>query len=151
MNVAVKTTLRFVGLFWWYILMPIAVAPFLFHEDLFHSLWHNKSLLFFIVAAFLNAIMDSIESEYIRITIFDRLPEKFWSKRVSCDHAKMIFRYRADAWHICKSLSGICIALTVVFYKPMFGLGLDVALLIGCWIHTFNGFYSHLFKTKDNG
>lgn len=148
MDKSSRDTLIFVFKIWWYLLMPIIIAPFIFGEDLFNSLWHNKSLLFIITASFFNAIMDCIENEHVKLTIFNRLPDVFWSKRVSWDKSKKIFGYKFDAWHISKTLFLFNFFMVALFYRPMIGICSDFVLMGFLWIHCFNGFYSNLFLIK---
>lgn len=132
----------------WYVGAPIAFPIFFMNMDLFQFLIAYPWVGLFALAAFFNAIMDSVENEHILSTRFAALPGKFWSKLVSWNTAKKLFGYKFDAWHLSKSAMVICIAFSLLLYKQLFGFWIDF-LLIGClWNHTFNGFYSNLFVKK---
>lgn len=140
-------------LFWylkvvWYFGAPAALSLIFLDLPLFNALWEYKFILFFAMAAFFNAIMDSIENEHILSTIFSRLNENFWSKRDSWDKAIEIFGYKIDAWHLAKSAMVICIAFSLLFYEPVLGFWKDLLIFGFVWNHTFNGFYTRLFSTK---
>ena len=69
------------------------------------------SLVFFILAAVFNAIMDKLENENFYTSVFKNLNEKFWYKRESWKYAKKIFGYKIDGWHLAKSAMIICLCL----------------------------------------
>jgi hypothetical protein len=76
------------------------------------------SYIFILVAAVFCALMDIVENENFFESIFKNKNQNFWYKRVSWNHAKKIFGYKFDAWHISKSLMIICFASAIIFYKP---------------------------------
>ena len=134
--------------FWYfvfYVIAPMIAAWYMFNDLLFNAFAVHPTLIFITLAAILNAVMDSIENEHISITVFNGLNPLFWSKRVSWNNAKKILNWKLDAWHICKSVAGVCLILAIVFYKPMFGFGWDFVMFLYWWVHVFNGCYSHLF------
>lgn len=91
-------------------------------------------------------MMDSLYKVHIGETIF---PFK-WNKEDTSAVAKRIFGWKADAWHIAKSLMIISLAFGAVFYKPIFGRVFDVVLFGAAWIFPFTLFYEKIFKIKTN-
>ena len=96
------------------------------------------------LAAGLNAVMDRVENENFSSSIFRSLNPKWWYKRESDDHVKLVMGYRPDCWHISKSLMIICWAFALAFPPPhpwwvVVG-GCGVA-----WNLTFNVCYNKLF------
>lgn len=103
------------------------------------------SSLFIILAAICNACMDRMENENFYTSVFKNFNEKFWYKRESWKYAYKIFGWKADFWHIAKSLMIICLCLAIVFYTPVFGW-MDFVLFGLLWNLTFNIFYNRIFK-----
>ena len=99
------------------------------------------SIGFIILAAFFNAIMDVAENENANSSILKNLNPKFWHKRVSWQHAKRVFGYKFDAWHIAKTLMIVSLILAVYFYEPLFGL-YDILFMGIAWNVSFNSYYS---------
>lgn len=98
-------------------------------------------MLWLLLAAFFNALMDSFESEHFFDTIFRKWNQKFWYKRESWKWAKKVWGYKIDAWHLSKSCMVICIAAAVS--RNFFEF-----LVIGlAWNASFNFFY-HVFGRK---
>ncbi len=110
------------------------------------------SHIFIHLAAMANALMDSVEHEGIVNTIFNKLNPKFWSKRISCDHAIVIFKYKLDAWHIAKTLMVLFLctgfSLVVKYEISLFPPWLNVILLGGNWILSFNLYYNKIFRKR---
>jgi hypothetical protein len=105
------------------------------------------SLVLWCIAALLNGVMDSLEEGHFHRSIFRNLNPKFWYKYESWKHAKMIFGYRLDAWHICKSLMIICLAAAVAPSVIIFpNYWLNLASLGVIWNLIFNAFYNHILK-----
>lgn len=68
-----------------------------------------------ILAAIFNAAMDRTENIVaFNRSIFNHLDKKFWCKEISWQYAMKIFGWKADAWHICKSLMIISLILAVI-------------------------------------
>lgn len=104
-------------------------------------------LLLFGIAALLNAIMDTLEEGKFTNSIFKKLDPKFWYKYESWKHAKMIFGYRLDAWHICKSLMIMCLAGATAHGMTIFpNYWLNFIALGVVWNIIFNVFYNHILK-----
>jgi hypothetical protein len=57
-----------------------------------------------IIAAVLNAVMDILENENFHSSRFVKWNEDFWYKRESWKHARKIFGWKFDGWHVAKSL-----------------------------------------------
>jgi hypothetical protein len=102
-------------------------------------------LIFVFIAAVLNALMDRVENENFSSSVFKNLNQKFWYKRESWKHAKKVFGWKFDAWHVAKSLMIISLAFGIVLYRPILGI-LDVLIIGAIWIGTFNIFYNRIFK-----
>lgn len=104
------------------------------------------------LAAFFNAVMDTIENapNYNK-SIFRSLPQRFWLKEESWKYAPMIFGWRSDAWHISKSLMVIFIAAAIAFTslgELIFRPWLTFIVLGLVWNGIFNFFYSFIFRLK---
>lgn len=107
------------------------------------------SLLFFILAALFNAVMDTLEEGHFTNSIFKNLNPKFWYKYESWKYAKKIpiLKYPIDAWHISKSLMILCLALGTAPSMTIFPYyWLNVATLGVLWNLTFNLLYNHILK-----
>jgi hypothetical protein len=105
-------------------------------------------IIFWGLAAFFNSVMDAVENENFHESIFKDLPKGFWYKRESWKFAPRLLGWKADAWHISKSLMIICIAATVIFYHPLINKWVDFLFLGVVWNVSFNVFYHVLFKVK---
>jgi hypothetical protein len=60
--------------------------------------------IYIISAAILNALMDIMENENFFSSRLSKLNQKFWYKRESWKHAKKVFGWKFDSWHVAKSL-----------------------------------------------
>jgi hypothetical protein len=60
--------------------------------------------IYIISAAILNALMDIMENENFFSSRLSNLNQKFWYKRESWKHAKKVFGWKFDSWHVAKSL-----------------------------------------------
>jgi hypothetical protein len=109
------------------------------------------------LAALFNALMDTLETEIsFNASKFAKLDKGFWCKPVSA-HAMGFLpgtRYRADAWHICKSMSlsmlimGIALApsqLHGITGNTLLDAGIILITLSILWVVMFNFFYK-IFK-----
>lgn len=100
------------------------------------------SIIFIILAAIFNSLMDIVENENFFISRFNNLlNQQFWYKRESWKYAKKLFGYKFDAWHISKTCMIFCICLAI---KPNL-YGLIYGLI---WILVFNIFYNWIWKIK---
>ena len=102
------------------------------------------SLLFIALAAILNSMMDTIENERFGKSIFYKLDERFWYKRVSWKYCMKFGSYPIDAWHLSKSLMIICFALAVAF-APGWWWGWTVISSGIVWNVIFNLFYNDIW------
>lgn len=126
------------------------------------------SLILWVIAPILNAIMDLVENENFGQSIFfDKTEMKklgkykwnqWWYKRDSWLIVKKILGYRPDAWHLCKSLMIIFIVLSSIamyfqgpikFFDKLWLNGLCDLIIKGTlWNLTFTLFYHKLFRSK---
>ena len=107
------------------------------------------SLIFLVLAAIFNALMDSVEYETaFEKSIFHKLNPKWWCKSISWEYVKFLpfTKYRPDAWHLAKSAMVVCIVLALVFSVPV-SHKLPHFVLFGIlWNLSFNLFYNHIFR-----
>ncbi len=107
------------------------------------------SLLFLVLAAAFNALMDSVEYETaFEKSIFSKLNPKWWCKSISWEYVKFLpfTKYRPDAWHLAKSSMVVCIVLALVFSVPV-SAKLPYFIILGlAWNISFNLFYNHIFR-----
>lgn len=122
------------------------------------------AIIFFALAAFFNAVMDSIGDDVqYNQSVFSKLPYQFWNREQSWKYAKKIFcvnikllgyriksnGYHLDAWHISKSLMIICVSFAIYFGQKLSFSAYEVVQATGIiWVTVFNLFYSHIFKLK---
>lgn len=104
------------------------------------------SLLFIMIASVMNAIMDRLENESYFTSIFKDWNQKFWYKRESWKYAKVIFNYRIDGWHLCKSAMIVFIALAIITYKTLFNPFADFILIGFLWNTIFELMYDTILK-----
>lgn len=105
------------------------------------------SFLFFAIAALLNAFMDRISEGRFGYSIFSKLDPKFWYAWESWKHAKKVFNYPIDAWHIGKSCMILCLGLAVWFHREPKELW-EPPVYWALWVIVFNLSYNHLLKRK---
>ena len=109
----------------------------------------TATLALLAAAAIFNAIMDATENENFRESIFKNLDPKFWYKRESWKHAKRLFGYRFDAWHLAKSAMVICLVLALkINLQTVTIWALDALIMGGIWNLVFTLFYHKIFKVK---
>jgi len=103
------------------------------------------------IAAFFNALMDTLENEpSFNSSIFKDWTKEFWSKEVSWKYAKKVLNYRVDGWHLAKSAMIFCLLGAIVLFRlhPIFMPVLVHFICMGLiWNITFEVFY-RLFKWK---
>lgn len=107
-------------------------------------------MLFIILAAICNAVMDTCETlisfnaSKLNKWGYDR---NFWCKPISSSENFIPFtRYRADAWHILKSSMIIFMCMAIVQYKPLSTTFIDFVICGILWNLTFNTVYNYLKK-----
>jgi hypothetical protein len=147
MDIGTKKSLKTVALWLYYVMLPIVICPILFKDALFGVIAEYPSLIFIIIGAVLNAVMDCISApDHIVSTKFANLNPNFWSKMISADKAKKIFGWKFDAWHLAKSGMIILLCFAIALQKEMFGFWWDVLFYGVLWNFVFNGFFNHAFK-----
>jgi hypothetical protein len=131
------------------------------------------SLILWCIAPIFNAICDLVENENFFSSIFYKDPNSYdgnynvkdekwnrwWYKRESDDHVKLIFKYRPDAWHLSKSSMLIFMAASAVvahfdgifitFFKQQWLNFIAEMISRGLWWSAIFGlFYHKLFRSK---
>lgn len=123
------------------------------------------SIIFIILAAICNAFMDKVETEIqFKTSRFKKLNKEFWCKPISADSLAFIdgTKYRADAWHIAKSIMIVFLINAIVFYTPLAGpflqpfikfhflagAAIEVLFLGIIWNVVFDLFYHKIFYSK---
>lgn len=105
------------------------------------------SLILVAIAAMFNAVMDRVENDVsFNKSVFRWKDKRFWCKDVSWQYAKKIFGWKADAWHIAKTLMIISIAFAMIFFHSIGRWWMDVLLIGAVWNLSFNIFYNKLLK-----
>lgn len=117
------------------------------------------SLIFWMLAAICNAVMDTLEHHF-STSIFNhrKLKDKFWNPFISswCAPYIRFTKYKLDAWHLFKSSMIVFQALSITFawmYGPpllniwWYYIGFFIMLGI-TWNGTFNIFYNHILIKK---
>jgi hypothetical protein len=118
------------------------------------------SIIFIILAAFSNAVMDVLSTRY-DVSIFGNLKNRqFWDWRISwknkwengfkLNREKFLFSssilvFLTDAWHLFKALMLAFVSLAIIFYKPIFGM-LDVFLFCIIWGVVFEVSYNKILR-----
>jgi len=107
------------------------------------------SILFVIVASFFNAIMDWVgDSVHFNGSIFKNRNPNFWNKDVSWNHAKKVFGYKFDAWHLSKSMMIVLLVFAIcTHFTPIYKWWADIFILGFAWNISFDIFY-YLLKSK---
>ena len=104
---------------------------------------------FIILAAFFNACMDATETDVkFNQSIFSHLNKKFWLKSVSWQYAMKIGGWKADFWHICKSLMIICFAFSIAFMDLSHQWWVKFITVGVLWNIVFVVVYHKLLKVK---
>ena len=149
MDTGSKNSLKTVGRFIYYVMLPIFLSPFYFGTNMFNGFAEESPFLIFILfAAICNAVMDSLENDCIHGTVFSKKNQKFWNKQISATVTKKIFGWKYDAWHVFKSLMVILLALAITSYRPIQAWLIDFFVIGWVWNGYFNVFYNHIFKLK---
>ena len=115
-------------------------------------------LIFFTLAPFYNAIMDTI-THHFSISIFKNLNFKWWNANESFKYVKPFLGTRYDAWHVAKYGMLISFAVSIVTYTPIINYWKLYPILNSCSdvvIHVIYGgiifelFYSYIFLINKN-
>jgi hypothetical protein len=120
------------------------------------------TIIFLILAAFCNAVMDVLSTRYY-VSIFGNFKnKKFWDWNISWRNkwqwgdkangekfflSSSMLSFMTDGWHLAKALMIVFISSAIVCYKPLFGL-IDLILFNCIWGITFELFYSKLLIKK---
>lgn len=104
--------------------------------------------LFICLAAICNAVMDRVEySTAFNQSIFKWKDKEFWEKDISWQYAKKIFGWKADAWHIAKSLMIIFLITAVIVGSVGKSHHWWEWFIMGVvWNLVFNLFYNKILK-----
>ena len=110
------------------------------------------SLVFFALAAIMNAVMDTLQFHFER-SIFRNLDPKFWNPNVAWRFAWVVpfTSYKVDAWHLSKSsmiifcaLSAVCLIGGCDPVAPWWAYPMSLLIYGAIWNGTFNLFYNTL-------
>ena len=116
------------------------------------------SLIFVILAAFCNSVMDTLSTRYY-VSIFGNFKNRqFWDWNMSWRNkwqwgekengekfflSSTILSFLTDGWHLAKSLMLAFVSLAIIFYKPIFGQ-VDVFLFCIIWGVVFEVSYNKI-------
>lgn len=109
------------------------------------------SLVLWALASVCNAVMDTL-AHHFYVSVFQKKDPKFWNPEVSWKEVGYLpfTKFKADAWHLVKSLMIILIALAICFKPYWVKTGMDIIMyliLLGVvWNGTFSLFYNKLLK-----
>ena len=102
-------------------------------------------LIFF--AAMFNAVMDKTKDTIqFDSSIFHKKNPLFWNDQAWAGEFVPLTEYKANAWHISKSLMLFCL-IGLIFHKSVFGW-FDYIFLGVEWIIIFKLFYNKIFNKK---
>jgi hypothetical protein len=121
------------------------------------------SYLLVILAAFCNAVMDtlihhhdtSVFKNYKTGFFADALTVSWKNKYIDGEpikgHKKLFWFINVpdtftDGWHFCKSTMIVALILAIVLYNPLFGIWIDFIALGFAWNATFNFFYNVILR-----
>lgn len=100
------------------------------------------------IAAFFNAIMDTLENKVsFEASIFREWDIKFWRKDISWQYAKKVFGWKCDGWHLAKSSMIFCLVGAIIVFRPHHQLWVHFISMGLIWNLSFGIFYK-LFKWK---
>jgi hypothetical protein len=105
-------------------------------------------LILFALSALFNGLMDRVgDTVAFNQSKFRNGNDRFWNKEVSWKYAKKVFGWKADAWHISKTLMVCSLVGAVLSYeRPVFSPLLDFFLFGVVWNVSFNLSYHIIFK-----
>ena len=120
------------------------------------------SVIFIILAAFFNAVMDVLSTRYY-ISIFSISKNRqFWDWNMSWRNkwqwgekangekflfSSTILSFLTDGWHLAKAVMLMFISFAIIFYKPMLGI-YDIFIFSIAWGLTFEFCYNKLLIKK---
>lgn len=120
------------------------------------------SVLFVILAAICNAVMDKVSFHYYK-SIFVKYKPAFWYPQVSwknkyingnpCYGRRKFLGFNlhpafTDAWHLFKSLMIVFLVSAIIFYDPIFCMLIDFIIFGITWNVVFVQFFNNIFKLK---
>ena len=120
------------------------------------------TIIFLILAAFCNAVMDVLSTRYYVSKFGNFKNKQFWDWNISGRNkwswgekangekfflSSSMLSFMTDGWHLAKALMIVFISSAIVCYKPLFGL-IDLILFNCIWGITFELFYSKLLIKK---
>lgn len=120
-------------------------------------------MIFVILAAICNAIMDKISFHYYK-SIFVRYKPLFWYPQVSWKNKyingnPMYGRRKflgfklhpafTDAWHFFKSGMIIFLVLAIVFYNPIVNIWIDIIIFGALWNIVFVQFFNNILRLRQ--
>lgn len=103
------------------------------------------SLLFFVLAALCNSVMDTLRFHYESSPFRHRNP-KFWNPNVSYKYARKILGWKFDAWHLFKSGMIVFILLAIVSYDVTLAWWFDFIVFGICWNIVFSTSYKWMYR-----
>ncbi len=109
------------------------------------------SLILVFIAAFLNAIMDNITHHWYKSVFNDvEFDANFWNPEISWKnkYVNQSFDFFSDAWHMCKSIMIVLLALAIVFHSSIVNWFVDIILIGVVWNVSFNWAYNHYLNRK---
>ena len=118
-------------------------------------------VLFIMVSAICNAIMDTCKDHY-SVSIFTKLNPQFWNTEISWRNKYNKFlvsqgrnkapTFLTDSWHLFKSTMIVSLAFALMFasmyYKPFYTYFESILTFGIVWNGTFNLFYNKLLIKK---
>jgi hypothetical protein len=103
-----------------------------------------------ILAASVKAMADTIDHHF-DTSVFRNLNPRFWDLDISSDHAKRIFKYKLDAWHLSQSAM-IVLMISAVAVHPFdrwhLHWALEILIAGITWNIVFNTFYNKILRRK---
>jgi hypothetical protein len=104
-------------------------------------------LILIACAAFFEAAADIVENENFYSSVFRKLNPKWWYKRESWKHARKIFGWKYDAWHVFQSARIILWTFAAVHYRPITPAWWWDVLLAGLLYNVLTSLSYKLLKT----
>lgn len=105
------------------------------------------SFILVCIGAICNALMDTVENEvHFNMSVLRDLNRRFWLKSISWEFAKKFFGWKADAWHISKSLMLWCLLGVPIFHEVIFHPVIDFVILGNVWNFVFVNYYKRVFR-----
>lgn len=96
------------------------------------------------IAAVCKALADTL-ADHFDTSIFKNKRHQFWDKAISSDHAKRVFNYKIDAWHLANSLM-IVAFITGIYFKPPYEWYYFIPAAGTLFNMVFNTFYNKIFR-----